>query len=215
MRNRCNQVIEFILGIPQYSRGVVGVADVATEVALADTATRTRNGRRIKQVEDAIKAAAERIIGLYEEYLDPNSTLPVRLTGSQEVLDVSRESLRLRPERDPAEQPLDFDYDALPYSPTENHKIIQLQKFQQYFPILAQAPNVDKNKLITKLVDLLDMRDILTDAPPTPAQGPPVAPSDAAQPPGADNVVTGGLPPGTEEPPQIPLPAGGPGFPAS
>tara|TARA_R110002012_G_scaffold32092_2_gene95311 strand:- start:1384 stop:3045 length:1662 start_codon:yes stop_codon:yes gene_type:complete len=215
MRNRCNQVIEFILGIPQYSRGVVGVADVATEVALADTATRTRNGRRIKQVEDAIKAAAERIIGLYEEYLDPNSTLPVRLTGSQEVLDVSRESLRLRPERDPAEQPLDFDYDALPYSPTENHKIIQLQKFQQYFPILAQAPNVDKNKLITKLVDLLDMRDILTDAPPTPAQGPPVVPSDAAQPPGADNVVTGGLPPGTEEPPQIPLPAGGPGFPAS
>ena len=48
MRNRCNQVIEFILGIPQYSRGVVGVADVATEVALADTATRTRKRTKNK-----------------------------------------------------------------------------------------------------------------------------------------------------------------------
>ena len=37
MRDRATHTIEFILGIPQYSRGVVGVADVATEVALADT----------------------------------------------------------------------------------------------------------------------------------------------------------------------------------
>ena len=223
MRNRCNQVIEFILGIPQYSRGVVGVADVATEVALADTATRTRNGRRIKQIEDVVKEVSERIIGLYEEYLDPNTKLPVRLTGSQEVLDVSRETLRLRPERDPNEQPLDFDYDALPYSPTENHKIIQLQKFQQYLPILAQAPNVDKGKLVVKLLDLLDMRDVLSDGPPptpAPAAGaaPPMmpgAPPSAMQPPTVDNVVTGALPPGTQEPPQIPLPAGGPGVPTN
>ena len=227
MRARCNNVIEFILGIPQYSRGVVGVADVATEVALADTATRTRNGRRIKMVEDMITALSERVIGLYEEYLDSDSKLPIRLTDSQEVLDVSRETLRLRPQRDPAEEPLDFDYDALPYSPTENHKLIQLQKFQQYFPILMGSPNVDKDKLIIKLLDLLQMRDILIEGPPPtpapmPGMAPPMAPGlppEAAQAPGMGgpvegvNVGAGELPPGTE-PPQMPLPAGGPGFPA-
>jgi hypothetical protein len=222
MRARCNQVIEFILGIPQYSRGVVGVADVATEVALADTATRTRNGRRIKQVEDLVSALAERVIGLYEEYLDPDSKLAIRLTGSQEVLDVNRETLRLRPQRDPNEEPLDFDYDALPYSPTENHKIIQLQKFQQYFPLLMQAPNVDKEKLIVKLLDLLQIRDVMMPPPPTPSPSDMAEsmagmdaglPAEAGQPPGVDSVVTGGLPPGTQEPSQVPLPAGGPGLP--
>ena len=227
MRSRCNNVIEFILGIPQYSRGVVGVADVATEVALADTATRTRNGRRIKMVEDAITSLSERVIGLYEEYLDADSKLPIRLTDSQEVLDVSRETLRLRPQRDPAEEPLDFDYDALPYSPTENHKLIQLQKFQQYFPILMQSPNVDKDKLIIKLLDLLQMRDVLTEGPPPtpapmPGMAPPMAPGlppEAAQAPGMGgpvegvNIGAGELPPGTE-PAQAPLPAGGPGLPA-
>lgn len=227
MRARCNNVIEFILGIPQYSRGVVGVADVATEVALADTATRTRNGRRIKMVEDAITSLSERVIGLYEEYLDADSKLPIRLTDSQEVLDVSRETLRLRPQRDPAEEPLDFDYDALPYSPTENHKLIQLQKFQQYFPILMGSPNVDKDKLIIKLLDLLQMRDVLIEGPPPtpapmPGMAPPMAPGlppEAAQAPGMGgpvegvNVGAGELPPGTE-PAQVPLPAGGPGFPA-
>jgi hypothetical protein len=79
-------VIEFILGIPQYSRGVVGVADVATEVALADTATRTRNGRRIKMIEDAIDTLAHKVVGLYEEFLPPNTMLPIRLTDSQDVL---------------------------------------------------------------------------------------------------------------------------------
>jgi len=226
MRNRCNQVIEFILGIPQYSRGVVGVADVATEVALADTATRTRNGRRIKQIEDVVNAAAERVIGLYEEFLDPNTKLPVRLTGSREVLKATRQSLMLRPDRDPGENPLDFDYDALPYSPTENHKIIQLQKFQQYLPLLLEAPNVNKEKLVLKLLDLLGMQDLAEDAPaappptptPMPGQAPPMMPGvppNAMQPPGVDSVVTGGLPPGTEAPPQIPLPAGGPGLPIS
>ena len=128
----------------------------------------------------------------------------------------------LRPERDSSEDPLDFDYDALPYSPTENHKLIQLQKFQQYLPLLLEAPNVNKEKLITKLLDLLGMQDIIDDTPPAPPAPPPMMPG--APPPGAppmmpgappavDGVATGGLPPGLAEPPPMPLPAGGPGFP--
>ena len=79
MRERATQIIEFILGIPQYSRGVVGVADVATEVALADTATRTRNGKRIKQMTDLVGELGKKIVGLYEEFLPEDSELAVRL----------------------------------------------------------------------------------------------------------------------------------------
>jgi len=228
MRERCNLVIEFILGIPQYSRGVVGVADVATEVALADTATRTRNGRRIKMVEDNEAELAKKVIELYEEYLPPDTTLPIRLTDSQEVLEATRESLAMRSARKPTE-PLEFDYLAIPYSPTENHRMVQLQKLQQYMPLLVGNPAVDQSKLITKLLDLLGMRDIV--APPQPAQPPgmPGAPAPGGAPPGlppelaglmgggmppaapgapgADTTVTGALPEGTEPPP-VPTPMG-------
>ena len=222
MRERCNQVIEFILGIPQYSRGVVGVADVATEVALADTATRTRNGRRIKMVEDMIRGISQRVVGLYEEYLPEDTNLPVRLTDSQEVLKVNRETLKLRDLRDAGQQPLDYDYEAIPYSPTENHRLVQLQKLQQYMPLLLQSPVVDKEKLIMKLLDLLQLRDVM--APPQPA-GPPAAPpgmppgmpgmpgmAPGAPPAGEDVLGSGALPTGSEPPP-VPTPVGGPGNP--
>ena len=229
MRDRCNQVIEFILGIPQYSRGVVGVADVATEVALADTATRTRNGRRIKMVEDVVVELAEYIVGLYEEFLPADTELPVRLTDSQKVLEVTRESLEFAKDRPIHDNPLDYDYAAIPYSPTEDHKLVQLQKLQQYLPLLIEAPNVGKEKLVIKLLDLLHMRDILAPpAPPTP-QAPPAPPGVVPPPPGmapgmppggpelppeqpVDSVAGGGMPTGPGAP-TPPTPMGGPGFP--
>lgn len=232
MRNRCNQVIEFTLGIPQYSRGVVGVADIATEVALADSATRTRNGRRIKSVEDVVTAIAHGIVGLYEEFLTEDSTLPLRLTGSQEVLEASRIELAFRDSRDPNEIPMDYDYIAVPYSPTENNRLMQLQKLQQYLPILQQSTAVDQQKLIMKLLELLQLSDIIAPppppAPPAPPGMPGMPPGMEGMPPGAppggpplpmppdggqDVLGAGGLPPGMEAPP-IALPAGGPGLPA-
>lgn len=216
MRERCTQVIEFVLGIPQYSRGVVGVADVATEVALADTATRTRNGRRIKAVEDLVGALGNHIVGLYEEFLPNDTILPLRLTDSREILEVTRESLRVRDERNAEEGPMDYDYSAIPYSPTENHSLIQLQKVQQYLPLLLESPQVDKEKLVLKLLELLQMTDIMQEAPPQPEMPMGMPPQEQMMPeaPSGDTLVTGALPPGTQEQPIPPLPAGGPGAPA-
>ena len=223
MRDRCNQVIEFILGIPQYSRGVVGVADVATEVALADTATRTRNGKRIKQTEDAVVGLSNRVVALYEEFLSEDTELPIRLTDSQQVLLVTRESLKMRPSKNPTEDSLDYDYVAIPYSPTENHRLVQLQKIQQYLPLLQQSPAVDQEKLVMKLLDLLQLRDIVAPPKPPAPAGPPGGPPGAppgmppmpGAPPGQDTLATGAMPPGTEQQaPPMPMPAGGPGMPA-
>jgi hypothetical protein len=162
-----------------------------------------------------VSSLAHRVVGLYEEYLPPDTELPIRLTDSQQVLEVTRETLIARPDRNDSENSLEYDYEAIPYSPTENHRLIQLQKIQQYMPLLLQSPSVDKEKLIIKLLDLLQLQDILAPPPPPgPPQGamPPGMPAAAMAPP-SDTISTGALPPGAEVP-IGPTPMGGPGYPA-
>tara|TARA_Y100000310_G_scaffold339575_1_gene432668 strand:- start:3700 stop:5532 length:1833 start_codon:yes stop_codon:yes gene_type:complete len=225
MRARSQQVIEFVLGIPQYSRGVVGVTDVATEVALADSATRTRNGRRIKAVNDIVSTLGHNTVGLYEEFLSAESALPIRLTDSRESLEVTRRALTPEGVTPGSDHPLDYDYDSVPYSPAENNRLTQLRNIQTFLPILAEATVVDKEKLIIKLVDLLQMRDVLltpdelekqkaaeqAQAQPQPG---PTPPGGMAKPiqgtPNEDTISTGGMPPGVEPPPMA-LPEGGAG----
>jgi len=210
MRDRCIHIIEFVLGIPAYARGTVGIADVATEVALADTATRTRNGRRIKAIQDVISWMAEGIINLYEEFLPVDTDLPIRLTDSQEVLTVSRETLEARDPSKVGEGSFDYDYEAVPYSPTENHRLLQLNKIQQYMELLMSHPQIDQDKFLTKLLDLLGLVEIKsTDQPVQPGamEGIPIP---GGEQPSPDSLLSGGLPPGIE-PPGQPSIAGGPG----
>ena len=162
MRERITKTIEFTLGLPQYQRGVVGVADVATEVALAETAVRTRNGRRLQAVQDVIQWMAETTVGLYEEFLPADSRLPIRLTGKQESLMVTRRTFGAR---DPGtvqdgsmlEDPLDFDYDVVPYSPTENSRTIQLRNLSQVLDLLSASTDIDKRRLVLTVVELLNL----------------------------------------------------------
>jgi len=209
MRDRATQVIEFVLGIPQYSRGVVGVTDIATEVALADSATRTRNGRRIKAVNDIVVSLAEATVGLYEEFLEEDSVLPIRLTDRVEALEVTRASIL-------AEEggALSYDYEASAYSPTENNRLTQLKNVQAFLPILAQAPNVDQEALFAKLLELLQMKDVMKEGSGEDAA---MAMQQMAQQqqggaPATDTIATGALPPGVQEP-QVPNNTGGAGFP--
>jgi hypothetical protein len=162
MRDRITKNIEFTLGLPQFQRGVVGVADVATEVALAETAVRTRNGRRLQAVQAVIEWMCHATVGLYEEFLDAQSNLPIRLTGRQEALMVTRRTLATR---DPAgvkqtvsqEDPMDFDYDVVPYSPTENSRTIQLRNLSQVLDLLSASADVDKRRLVGTVIDLLNL----------------------------------------------------------
>lgn len=211
MRARAQQVIEFVLGVPQYSRGVVGVTDVATEVALADSATRTRNGRRIKSINDVISQLAKNTIALFEEFLDPESDLPIRLSDSNDRIVISRDSMG-----EIEAGGYDYDYEAIAFSPAENNKLAQLRSIQSFLPVLLQSESVDKNRLTTKLLDLLNMREILIDpekqaVPGMPPGGAPGVSSLLNQPP-EETVATGGMPPGLEPPP-APFESGGAGNP--
>jgi len=162
MRERITKNIEFTLGLPQFQRGVVGVADVATEVALAETAVRTRNGRRLQAIQNMVEWMCHATVGLYEEFLDAESNIPIRLTGRQESLMVTRRSLATR---DPMaaqklaleEDPMDYDYDVVPYSPTENSRTIQLRNLSQVLDLLSASPDVDKRRLVGTVIDLLNL----------------------------------------------------------
>ena len=217
IRDRCIQIIEFILGIPQYSRGVVGVSDVATEVALADTATRTRNGRRQKVIYDLIGWQDKTIPGLYEEFLADDEILPVRMNSNTDMIEVTRASMLAREVQAAiGEDPLEYDYIAVAYSPTENNRLVQLRNLQQFFPLLVEAQDVNQPALIRKLLELLQMEDILKDKQQIEAeaqqaqQAQQQAPGGGMpQPPSGqgDNMMAGGLPPGAE-PVMPPLPGG-------
>lgn len=221
-RDKFTHIIEFLLAIPQYSRGQVGVADVATEVALADTATRTRNGRRQKEVEEAVVFMSKAIVNLYEEFLPPDSVLPVRLTGSDEMLHITRDLLMARQVGDhvPNEEPLDYDYAVVPYSPAENSKLMQIRNMQAFAQLLMADPNVDKAKFIRKLLDYMGLQDLFNreagamQPGPGPGRPPGFPQGELPTGEGEDTIATGALPPGSAVPPTPPLPAGGPGSPA-
>lgn len=170
IRDRIESSIQFVLGIPEYSRGTTGTSEIATELALVDSAMRTRLGRRTKLINSVVKHMAVTTIGLYEEFLDNMREIPVRLTGQQEAVIVARQHLSARDpnraeqakqEGQSLEEPLDVDYEVVPYSPTENSKSAQLKKLQPVLELL-QLPQVNQNRLLQHLFDLYDIRsDVL------------------------------------------------------
>ena len=240
IRDRIESSIQFVLGIPDYARGQAGSTDVATELALVDSAMRTRLGRRTKLINAVIEHMAKTTIGLYEEYLTSAEEIPVRVTGDTGAKTVARKHLSARDpnEADEAlqrgetiEEPLDMDYEVVPYSPTENSKAAQIKKLSQFLEVLMISENVDQRKLMSHLLDILDIgRDVLVTEEALQAQQMQqmqashqetqaenamgmVGPGPEA--PGEDTMATGGMPPGV---PEIPTEAiggmaGGAGFP--
>lgn len=172
MRARCLETITFVLGIPEYSRGQIGGSDVATEVALADTATRTRNGRRQKRVYDVISWLGESVVALYEELMDGAERIYVRLVDKEEMVKVTRASMGLQDLKDQnAERVLDYDYEAVPYSSVENNRMVQLRNLQNSWEALlwgVQADTVDAQLLMKRLLDLLMIGNV--SKKPNPAQ---------------------------------------------
>jgi hypothetical protein len=167
VRSKISEDILFRLGMPQYMRGGAGAADLATELALINQALQTRQGRRIKMLEDVIQNIAENTIGLFEEFLSPGDVLPLRL-GRGEFLEVSRLHLQVRdPEiaeeahrqNLPIEPPLAVDYEVVPFNPSANSKSAQLGRITQFMQLLINNPLIDQEKLMLKLLELLELGD--------------------------------------------------------
>ena len=238
IRDRIESSIQFVLGIPEYARGVAGTSEVATELALVDAAMRTRLGRRTKLINSIIHHMAVTTIGLYEEYMESAEEIPVRVSGDSSAVTVARKHLiarnpqtaeEVREMGQEPEEPLEIDYEVVPYSPTENSKSAQLKKISQFLEILIQNPQIDQRKLMVHIFEVLDIgSDVLVSEEELQAkqaqmmeQQQMLAQSgqeaEAAVPPvpGGDMMATGGMPPGV---PEVPVEsqgamAGGAGMP--
>tara|TARA_R110000796_G_scaffold112157_2_gene223631 strand:- start:212 stop:2002 length:1791 start_codon:yes stop_codon:yes gene_type:complete len=232
IRDRIEASIQFVLGIPEYARGVAGTSDIATELALVDSAMRTRLGRRTKLINGVIKHMATSTIGLYEEFLDDTREIPVRVTGEREAIVVAREHLSARSvvsaetmkqEGETIEEPLEIDYEVVPFSPTENSKSAQIKKLQPVMEMLLQIPAINQHKLLAHILDLFDVRaDVLKseeelEQEAAAAAAPPPGAPGAAPPGGEDILAAGGVPAGVPEGPPteaIGAMAGGAGHPS-
>jgi hypothetical protein len=222
IRDKIDKSIQFVLGIPEYARGVAGTSEVATELALVDAAMRTRLGRRTKLISRIIKHMALTTIGLYEEFLESDQEIPARV-GGRDAIVVARKHLAARDPRraeemkalgDVIEEPLEVDYEVVPFSPTENSKTAQIKKITQFMELLLTTPHVDQRRLIEHILDTLDigtdvllpMEKVAQMAQQAQQQegGPPAGPPTGA--PSEDAMVGGGMPPGVGE---VPTPAVG------
>lgn len=217
MRNRVSETIAFTLGLPEYARGQTGTGYVATEFALADAATRTRNGRRQKRVNDAVVWTAQSVMALYEEYLPDDAVLPVRMGFSRDVVDVTREAMRMADTDPEAEEtPLVFDFEIVPSSAVENSRLVQLKNIRENFDILQlgmQAGPVDMNALMMRILELLQLTDCAKDeteqvpqegmSTQMPPEGaPPQIPQQPA--PSQDTIAGGGMPVDPTQVPDLP-----------
>lgn len=204
--DRLESIIEFVLGLPAYARGEVGQSDVATELALTDTATRTRNARRQKAVYNVIAWAARSVVGLFQEFMDEGQHIPARLVdGADEVL-INREMMSF-PEK--ADDPWTYDYAAHPFNASELNDVVQLKQFEVFLPVLLQAAaegHLDQRELYKKLLDLLHMPNLLSDKPPEPqGQGMPgMEGMPPGMPPGGMQAA-GGASPGMPTAAQAPM----------
>jgi hypothetical protein len=179
-RNKLENNAQRILALSSYSRGEVGHATVATEAALADASTRTRAGFRQKEVFDVVAWAARATISLYSEFLDPKESISARLIDSDQYLTLDREVLGLpiaQSDPDgveyftdsegntiaPEDDELSYDYDVAVYSPAEATKLSKLKSIMEAFPMLQQmmaAGVIDSDKFASRVLDLLDIRDV-------------------------------------------------------
>ena len=194
VQSRLEKNIEFTLGLPSYARGELGQSDVATELALSDTATRTRNARRQKVIYRAIAWCSKAIVALYQEYMPEDEEIPLRLTTTEDETTATRELLGFG--KKGGDDPWAYDYKVHPFSAEEANSIVQLKQMTTYLPVYMEGMkmgHIDARAFFKKLTDLQGWPQLLTKNPPPQGGVPPGMP---LQQPGAPKGGLGqGMPP--------------------
>lgn len=161
MQEDLRQVIEFILALPAYSRGQVGNADVATELALVDTAQKTRNQRRQKIIYQAIEWMARAILKLFQLYLseEEESQIYLKIRDDKEQV-ANLSTLGLEAE----DTPWDYDYSAHPYNAAEDNSVVRLKKIEAFLQFMLGSPHVDARLLSKEILEDLGLGHLLKSA---------------------------------------------------
>ncbi len=191
MRQRTEGIVEKTLGLPAYARGTYDKGELATEVALSDEATRTRNGWRIDVIEEWVASIAKKGLAIWKYELGRDRDIFIHPPGEADSVQVNRHSLAFaEPDVDGKMPAEDFDddyyqFETVAYSPAENSRQVRLQTLQQFAPLLLQMPTVDKVVLTRELLDLIQLSEAALDPK---AQQPAMAVQGQPGVPGASGV---------------------------
>lgn len=151
------EVVESVLALPRYARGQVGQADVATELALTDSAIKTRNSRRQRELYRVVELAAEYTLGLAAQYLKDEDEILVELDAAKEQeVYVSRQTMALGDEARRL-----FRYKANPYDARDDNSVVRLKAILETLQALTSSPHVNQRRLFQELLQLLKMDHLL------------------------------------------------------
>ena len=193
MRERLVSLLEMVLGLPQYMRGGTGSSEVATELALVDVGVRTRNGRRIVKNNNIVVNIARNLTNMAMAKMQSDAVFYAQVAANGAIQEIQQNELAPTVAEDM------FVVDIAASSPTESHRMVQLQKLQQYLPFFTNHGNVDQGQLIKKVLELLDMGQLYVDAPPQPAAMPGEAQGAPAAGASAETFRSGGVPGGLDD----------------
>jgi hypothetical protein len=145
------------------------------------------------------------MMACWAQFMTPEtSPFNIRVDAIENPVEVSFEELDFT-EDDNAGR---FHYRVVSTSPTENHRMIVLQKLQVYLSVFMQSPNVDQSQLIATMLDLLGLKHLYQEAPPQP-QMPAGDPNLGIPPQGqGDTPAGGGMPEGAEADAFLPAESG-------
>lgn len=161
MQDQVRADTEFVLAMPAHQRGQAGDTDVATQLSLIDTATKTRNGDRQEEVYVAVSWMALSILCLFAEFIPEDFVRDVQVEGQDVML--TPDSLGFFDEEgEPYEfNPKELDVVSHPYNAEQANDVAQFRKLSTVLPLLSASPHVDQRKLIAKLLDSMHMSEIL------------------------------------------------------
>ena len=155
------ETIEVILALPAYSRGQVGNADVATELALVDTAQKTRNAPLQGTMNRAIEWMTQAYLAVSSHYLEDEQVQEIwlKLGDGEDETQATLETLDLSSE----DGLWDYDFRSYPYNASEDNSTVRLKKFEAFRADLRENPDVDQRKISEAILEALGMEYALVD----------------------------------------------------
>lgn len=163
MMEELKSIIQFVFGLPGYMRGEVGNADVATELALADSAVKTRNARRQKALYKVVEWLARHMLHLYAEFMTNEAEIAAEIDDSHsDDVFLTREKMFL-PYGGSQEDPFTWRYKCNPFDGQQENSVVQLKTIAEFGAYLFQNPDVNQRKLTERLLELLKMASVLAD----------------------------------------------------
>lgn len=192
MRDRITMLIEFVLSLPQFTRGAVGGGDTATEMGLADGAVKSKNGTRKSLLGEWRVDVAKKVLGIWKENFPADATIDLPGRGKFSEVLIDRMSLAFdeTPEDNESfNEEWYYSFDVAPSSPAENDKAAMVARIVQFLPFFMQSENVDKAELTEFIAHLISADRIISEGQPavpgaTPGQMPgmPGVPGFSGQP---------------------------------